>query len=386
MLNEKIIVIPSTDDRGEVCDYVLQTSRELAKTNTVIVIELNQARSLYEFIKDHTRKKIITHESGIWYVSPLLLIPFRRFKVLFELSVHVFIYAILILGFLQRKKVIMWLFFPSLSWMVSPLVRAFFHVHFDIVDYYTATDSSAKKVLRQQKKSLLRNSDTVSAISKELEKAYQRIYNRSIQLVPQGFRLSEFEKQSASSTIKFPTGKPIVGFVGQINERLDYDLLSELIPSLPMYNFVFVGPKKFDSNVSKERSNHKFELLLQNKNSFWFDAQPRETIKTIISAFSVGIIPYNCAYTFNKYSYPMKVFEYFYLTKPVLATPISSLIQLGVLVKVGKNSSEWRKHLKKILNEGWSKKLQVEQKKLAENNSWVMKVGKIMALIEKASF
>jgi hypothetical protein len=98
----------------------------------------------------------------------------------------------------------------------------------------------------------------------------------------------------------------------------------------------------------------------------------------------VGMIPYDISQDFNKFCYPMKLFEYFYLGKPVISTEIMELTRFSDLVKIAKYTSEWEKSIKNIIGKKWPKENILKQRKLALDNSWKNKVNAIVNEISKA--
>ena len=89
------------------------------------------------------------------------------------------------------------------------------------------------------------------------------------------------------------------------------------------------------------------------------------------------MIPYDISQDFNRYCYPMKLFEYFYLGKPVVSTDILELRNFPGLVAIGNTSDDWGKAIKKILSKEWSMKNKKLEKRLSMENSWQMKISKI---------
>ena len=110
-------------------------------------------------------------------------------------------------------------------------------------------------------------------------------------------------------------------------------------------------------------------------------SKDRKIIPSIIKQFDIGIIPYNIKLLSNKYCYPMKIFEYFYLGKPVISTPIKELKNFPEYVKIGNTIEEWKKHIEILLSKPWPEKYERKQKKLAIANSWSNKINTINKLI-----
>jgi hypothetical protein len=73
----------------------------------------------------------------------------------------------------------------------------------------------------------------------------------------------------------------------------------------------------------------------------------------------------------------MKLFEYFYLGKPVVATPILELANHSALVNIGNSPEQWQSLIRSALKRPLPTNLKNSQRKLAENNSWKNKIAEI---------
>jgi hypothetical protein len=100
-------------------------------------------------------------------------------------------------------------------------------------------------------------------------------------------------------------------------------------------------------------------------------------VKEMLKHIDIGMIPYDVSQEFNRYSYPMKLFEYFYMGKPVISTPIEELKRFPMYVYMGKSAREWIGGIEKLSSYSWPDMNQKEQRKLAQENSWVQKIDKI---------
>jgi len=78
----------------------------------------------------------------------------------------------------------------------------------------------------------------------------------------------------------------------------------------------------------------------------------------------------------------MKLFEYFYMGKPVISTPIEELKRFPKFVKTGDTAEEWEHNIKELLSKPWPRRFQKEQRRLATQNSWEKKLFYITSLIK----
>ena len=117
------------------------------------------------------------------------------------------------------------------------------------------------------------------------------------------------------------------------------------------------------------------------KSIIWGKSKQKD-IPSIIDSFDIGIIPYDTNIDFNKYCYPMKTFEYFYLGKPIVSTPIKELERFPLFIKTGQSVQTWEENIQNILAKPWPKKHQRQQRQLAIDNSWSNKIEAMSQIID----
>jgi hypothetical protein len=177
-------------------------------------------------------------------------------------------------------------------------------------------------------------------------------------------------------------GKPIIGYIGGMNYRLDFGLLDHLAARNPHFRFVLVGPiQENDSYHFRTIVQPQLTALFRHPNVMHIPYIAKDQIPGMIKQFNVAMIPYDVKLDFNKYCYPMKLFEYFYMGKPVLATPIEELKRFPKYVKIGSTAKEWEKNIQEILFKPWPTSYQKEQKRLAITNSWEEKINVVLSYI-----
>lgn len=393
MINNSVILIPNISHHAQVCDYLEQTANELAKNNNnkVFVLYHKRSLSLKEILtKIITNQKIffLKEIDNICYLYPIDLIPFKRIKLIGDINSIIYsvaIQLILKLKYPNAKNHLIWMFFPQLVQFIK-VKLPFWKVIDDIVDFHTSPNSQEQKNLTNQKQLLLKKSNVITVNSYVLENKFKILTNKPITVVPQGFSYEKFENNQKKSNINLKNDKPLIGFIGQISQRLDYDLLKELVSQNEQWNFIFVGPKHHEPNITVDKKHHylkRFEELMGFKNCMWFDSLPKDQIGSIIQQLDICIIPYDISYNFNRFCYPMKLFEYFYMKKPVISTPIEELkhAKFKNLIKIGNNTKKWETYIKNILKKPWPSEYQKQQRKLAIDNSWKNKINAISNIV-----
>lgn len=368
-------------------DYVNQTVNELGKKDDLLICYLYMDGKSWRdiFLRNKNIPIFFSKtDKNTYLYNPFHFIPFRRFKLVETINHKINILIIkLFIGFarlfVRFSRNILWIFDPNLFFVSKCFNRKYF-VLYDCVDLFASADMSRLKETNENEKKLCKKANLVVANSIVLSKHLEK-YRKDIKLVPQGFRLDDYKYNTRSTLINLKLKSPVIGFIGGINNRLDTSLLSSLIKKNPSWNFVFWGPIQNNIMSGEERSNKIMEIL-KLPNVFRGESKYKHEIPSVVSQFDIGMIPYDITQDFNKYCYPMKLFEYFYCGKPVVSTDILELRRFSDFVMIGRNVDDWTKILKKIISSDWSFVKKKQEKKIAIENSWENKISKILSFVD----
>src|SRR5258708_2787506 len=193
------------------------------------------------------------------------------------------------------------------------------YVIYDCVDYFSLANPDEESKLRINEMKLLKHADLVVANSSVLANFHKKI-RQDIQVVPLGFKLDEMailpQKQDAPLVKKkFKT----IGFIGAINYRIDFDLLTVLAKNNPHWKFVFIGPIYISDWDRKLATSRKITTLFSLSNVVLEKFSKSQKIYQEMADWSAAIIPYDLSLPLNQYCYPMKLMEYFYLGLPIVS-------------------------------------------------------------------
>lgn len=387
-MNRILVVIPFDLPWEHTADYAHQTARILAKNNTVVCYMQKEARSIKEYLL-HPGRSVFwkKHSTNMFLYFPLYVVPFRRFQCIEHINILInilFLKLFILIRFHQNKfnKKILWLFYPEYVFMIRVFGLSYISIY-DCVDYHIGSSpyKERREKIREWEKELILISKHFFVNSHVLYEMYKK-KRKSVELVPQGFRIDEFQKPLIPADITLPSGKPVIGYVGGINFRLDYELLTNLIQKTPQYLYVFVGPiQENDPEYFQKHIKHQITTLFSLPNVHHITSVSKDKIPSIISRFDIGMIPYDTRSSFNTYCYPMKLFEYFYMGKPVISTPIKELKRFPEYVKIGNTAKDWETYIRSFLSRPWPAPYKNEQKKLAVENSWERKIKAITSYL-----
>lgn len=376
---------------SSICDYMIRESTEWSRNNTVVGLLL-YARP-HAVIKNlFVRHPPILYKRGnVYYLRAVYLLPFQRFRFVVQINRWLFLRLVLplVLRTIRNKrqraeKTERYFMFYRPEKERNYFRQAFrafcamgYKTVFNLVDYPPTEDKPAIDLYR----TYVRLSDVVVANSSTLKKAFGKDRN-DITVIPQGFALDEFAK-TPFLPIMVPVSRPRIGFVGALGSRLDFSLLFKLIERNLQWRFVFWGPKQVVEGDDRLKLERNLRRLFEYKNVFHGFSRGKRSVAAIVAQFDIGIIPYDVAQKSNLYCYPMKLFEYFYMGKPVLSTPIEELKRFPKYVKIGATVKEWERHIKDLLSRPWPKKYQRQQRRQAAQNSWEKKVESISRSLTK---
>lgn len=201
--------------------------------------------------------------------------------------------------------------------------------------------------------------DMVITSSSHLQKEKVTL-NSNCKIVKNGVDISQFQQITNISIIE-NVGKytHIIGYIGSVDERLDYDLLSQVISRMPDELFVFVG------RVRSEIGRHRLQSF---DNVRLIGAKPPAELPSFVQQFDIGLIPF-IKNELTAGIYPMKINEYLALGKPVIATDFADLSDFEPLIAVADSAQDFIQAIQQSLH---SNSLIYEQlrKEMASSNSW----------------
>lgn len=383
MRKNKLIIIPFNLPWEWSTDYLNQTAYVLGRKNIVICYMQSDLLSIREYIERRKFPILLRkYSKNIYQYYPIFFVPLRRSFLISKLNEEINILLLkLLIAILTLKNNfsvrIFWVFDPLYGYLVKYFTNGYIKIY-DCVDFFAgaAKNSLAKKAALENEKQLVNNVDNVFANSLVL-KDRLATYREDVVLVSQGFRLDTFVKNKTKNLPLLKRGnRPLIGFVGAVNSRINYNLLFNLAKKHPEWDFAVWGKVLEDSQFTgKQRllltKLEKLKNVLRGQSA-------KEEIPGIVKQFDIGMIPYDPGNDFNKYCYPMKIFEFFYFGKPVISTTIIELRRFPDLVRMSDNLKDWERIIKSLLNSPWPNALKNKAKRLSIENSWQNKVNQIL--------
>ncbi|MDH4394270.1 MAG: glycosyltransferase [Limnobacter sp.] len=193
-----------------------------------------------------------------------------------------------------------------------------------------------------------------------------------------GVDVDHFGKARAAATpvcldiAKLP--RPVIGYFGVIDERLDYELIASLAEKFPTASVVMVGPF---AKVNPEE-------LPKRPNIHWLGQRAYKDLPNIVKGFDVCIMPFalNAA---TQYINPTKTLEYMAAGKPVVSTAIQDVVHhFTPVVKVAYSHDEFADAVQQALRQPQAELL-AQGLAHAAKSTWDVTVGHMRALVLQAA-
>jgi UDP-galactopyranose mutase len=211
------------------------------------------------------------------------------------------------------------------AWYYTPMaIGAFPDAITPTVTVFDAMDDlasfrSAPAQMRAQEDLMLEMADIVFTGGPMLYRQRQHRHPR-VFCFPSGVDRAHFAspgQPSAASRALSQMRRPVIGFYGVIDERMDMDLVAQIAALRPDWNFALVGP------LAKIQPDD----LPTSSNIRHFGLQSYEALPAILNRFDVAMMPFALNDATRAIS-PTKTLEFLAGGKPVVSTPIADVVEL----------------------------------------------------------
>ncbi len=253
-----------------------------------------------------------------------------------------------------------------------------YYVDEEFTSYYDLSKEE-KQSIRKKEDALLERVDLVFANGSALleqKSSFGNAFN-----VPMGVDFDLFSKALLPETAVSPDlaalPSPRIGYVGNVNDKVDFELLYNLACRRKSWSIVLVGPV---SIRTPEFAAH-FEKLKTLPNVFHLGFKPIGELPNYVKGLDVCLMCYRTdgwAY----FGYPLKLHEYLAGGKPVVSSDLPSIREFDGLIRIVHTDDEWMKAIELSLSDNESDTVQ-KRVRVASQNTWDERVRVIEEAIAR---
>lgn len=271
---------------------------------------------------------------------------------------------------------------PRVAYLFHPLFYPYVKkiqpdfVVYHAYDMFSLTPGWSPELDEQQRK-LLEMADLVVASSETIAKELAAISGKAVEMLPNGADFDVFYRASTGSYAEpddlAGITHPRIGYVGNLNLKVDFPLVASLAKNHQNWNFVFVGGAgKFDSHTQ-----NGFDECSMLKNVHFLGAKNYREIPRYASNMDVNIMCYRVDKNiWASGGYPLKLHEYLATGKPVISSKISSVIPFASHVAIARTSNEWSDLIEAALQGNGVGNIE-HRRAVAKENSWDVRARRL---------
>lgn len=276
------------------------------------------------------------------------------------------------------RPLITWFYTPIPWYMLDHLPAQL--VLYDIMDDLASFKGAAQDLLERETQ-LLARSDLVFAGGHSLYNSRKEKHPK-VHLFPSGVDVDHFASVLQPGTDVPPEithlPRPVLGYYGVIDERIDLDLLEEVARRRPDWSIVMVGP------IAKLEPSQ----LPVAPNLLYTGQQPYSRLPSFLKGFDVCLMPFAINSATRSIS-PTKTLEYMAARKPIVSTPVPDVVaNWSEEVQIAPNADEFVQAVEIALAETGTERARraAHQVRTVERNGWDVITREMRAHIEAALF
>lgn len=205
------------------------------------------------------------------------------------------------------------------------MVRPDYHVYYNLDDYALYWPGQSDRI-RELERQVVRESDLTICVARvraeELREAVPEASDR-IRHLPHGAPTASLSDRAWERPAPPPEDlaglpRPLLGYIGSLEDRLDWDLLARLSESMPEASIILIGrepPRDAPWAAGYRR-------CVERPNVHALGWRPQSSINAYNRSFDVCLIPYRVDHPFNLACSPTKIMDYMVTGRPIVSTAL----------------------------------------------------------------
>lgn len=260
-------------------------------------------------------------------------------------------------------------------WSYNPFIPEVFDLPsklkiFDAVDNWAehASYKNEADTLRANYQRINKLADTVFTVSD----GQKDIFDKS-SWIPNGVDLENFQQTSTKKNPLSKEAHPIIGYIGTIQERLDFDLIDRICSDHPSKTFVFIGP------IWDGVKDRIIALQQVHKNIRFLGRIDFQMIPAYLQEMDATIIPHRLD-QFIKSTNPMKMYDFLAAGKTIITTPGAGTEMFDSILYIRDDYRSFSQAIDEALQSDSDQKRK-HRIMAVEPHSWKARVDEMMAIL-----
>ncbi|MBF0429596.1 MAG: glycosyltransferase, partial [Magnetococcales bacterium] len=272
-------------------------------------------------------------------------------------------------------------FEPYLQWLKPDWTL--YHVY-DV--YRLMDDWSPEKSAMEAR--VIDRADLVTAASPGMASNLPSPGLARVRLLPNGADAARFANADHAPCPKdlAAVPSPRIGYVGNINPKVDLEMIAQMAERHPEWHWVFLGAVTMGGQ--KERvlaAKAAWERLQRLNNIHFLGMKSRADLPAYVVHMDVNVICYKIARIQEGeaedwviHGYPTKLHEYLASGKPVVAAPQDAILDFADVVHIASTVDEWESALMQAIS-GHGVGTPATRRACALENTWEKRVDQLEA-------
>ncbi|TAE31061.1 MAG: glycosyltransferase [Cytophagales bacterium] len=216
----------------------------------------------------------------------------------------------------------------------------------------------------------LRRVDAVVTTSETLRRTKAKVQPNAF-CVKNGVNFALFN-QARQLASEQPPVKPVVGYLGTADDRVNVDIVEHCVRTMPDVTFQFIGEIKEPALT---------ERLSRYPNVVFTPPHQPADLPPLLAKLSAAMIPFVC----NEHTYtiyPLKINEYLAAGLPVVSTPFSILDDFTGVIELADTPEAFAQALHRALADRSPARV-TQRVEMARANSWEHRAEEFEAVFER---
>lgn len=228
---------------------------------------------------------------------------------------------------------------------LKELVRPDHSVYFNLDDYRLYWPGSAAELRALEERAVRESSLTVCVARQRCEELRRWVpeFADRIRHLPHGTPDFALAERPRSVPAEPPPDlvhlkRPLLGFIGSLEDRIDWPLLTDLARAIPQASIVLIGRPAVLGASEWERDCRR---CLDQPNVHQIGWRPQDQIGRYNDAFDVILVPYRTDHPFNIACCPTKIMDSMGSGRPMVVTDLPECRLYESLINVARTRAEF---------------------------------------------